>query len=122
MGVFEEACLGAVLGALLQAIIAAKERADFFKKTLEHLETTVKNVETIIREILKLENVPADVKKWKLLKKRKVKKLILEVVASLERFMKYDFQAEQLRYVAIVDKDTAEVDKEIAEITEKWIM
>ncbi|EEF40019.1 RPW8-like protein 1 [Ricinus communis] len=129
-----EAVLGAALGALLQEIINAKEKATFFRRTLEHLESTLKGVYPIVSDILKIESVPADtctrfaeqlkkakalvkmysdIKKWKLLKKRKVRKLIEEMDASLQRFLTRDFQAAQLLYLAIIDKDVIEMNKKM---------
>ncbi|XP_021668009.2 uncharacterized protein LOC110655851 [Hevea brasiliensis] len=121
MEMAEEAALGTAFGLLIQAILTAKEKAIFFRKTLQNLQDTIEKVDPIIREVLKLENAPtdacsrfvqllekakilvemySDMKKWKLLKKRKVKKLIQEIDASVQRLMMRDLQAEQLLYLA----------------------
>ncbi|XP_050208099.1 uncharacterized protein LOC126657452 [Mercurialis annua] len=134
---FQEALLGAVLGALIQEIVQAKEKATFFKKTLQHLESTLESIFPIICEILKKENAPtdacskfveqlkkakvlvemySDIKKWKLLKKRKVKKLIQEMDASLQRFLTRDFQAQQLLYLAIIVDDIGESNRKMDRI------
>ncbi|KAG8642528.1 uncharacterized protein LOC110628052 [Manihot esculenta] len=125
MSVVEEAAVGAALGFLLQAIKEAKEKAVFFRRTLQSLQDTLQNVRPIIHEVLKIENAPtdacnrfvqmlkkaemlvemySDISKWKLLKKRKVKKLIQEMDASIQRFMTRDFQAEQLLYLAKINE------------------
>ncbi|OAY35353.1 uncharacterized protein LOC110627281 [Manihot esculenta] len=121
----EDAALGAALGFLLQAIKEAKEKAVFFRRTLQSLQDTLQNVKPIIHEVLKIENAPtdacnrfvlmlkkakvlvemySDISKRKLLKKRKVKKLIQEMDASIQRFMIRDFQAEQLLYLAKINE------------------